>query len=293
MSFAIQADAGRPPNNRANKCLGQNIDTDRFRGYILSSSMYQRGLEMVANKGRYVVLGATGGIGSTLARRLSERGVELWLGGRDASRLDSLSRELGASAFVTEARDPESIEAGIARAADSMKGLDGVVNCFGTLALKPAHLTSWETWEETITVNLSSSFAAIRSAVRPMRSSGGGSIVLLSTAAARMGLANHEAIAAAKAGIQGLALSAAATYASWGVRVNVVAPGLVRTPLAARITGNEAALKASVSMHALGRIGEPSEVASCIDWLLRPEQSWVTGQVFGIDGGLSTLRTRA
>ena len=247
---------------------------------------------MHENKGRYVILGATGGIGSSLSRRLSARGGKLWLGGRDESRLESLRRELQATGFVAEARDPESIEGGIARAADAMDGLDGVVNCFGTLSLRPAHLTSWETWEETITVNLTSSFATVRAAVRPMRSSGGGSIILFSSAAARTGLANHEAIAAAKAGIQGLALSAAATYASWGIRVNVIAPGLVRTPLAARIVENEAALSASESLHALGRIGEPGEVASCVDWLLGPEQSWVTGQVFGIDGGLSSVRAR-
>jgi NAD(P)-dependent dehydrogenase (short-subunit alcohol dehydrogenase family) len=120
----------------------------------------------------------------------------------------------------------------------------------------------------------------------------GGSVVLVSSAAARLGLANHEAIAAAKAGVIGLTLSAAATYAARGLRVNAVAPGLVRTPLTARITGSEAALKASTALHALGRIGEPEDVASAIAWLLDPAQSWVTGQVLGVDGGLATLRSR-
>ena len=120
----------------------------------------------------------------------------------------------------------------------------------------------------------------------------GGSIVLVSSAAARVGLPNQEAIAAAKAGVIGLTLSAAATYASRGVRVNCVAPGLVRTPLTARITANESSLKASIAMHALGRVGEPADVAGAIDWLLGPESSWVTGQVLGVDGGLATVRTR-
>ena len=119
----------------------------------------------------------------------------------------------------------------------------------------------------------------------------GGSIVLVSSVAARVGLANHEAIAAAKAGIIGLALSAAASYAERGIRVNCVAPGLVRTPLTARLIANESSLKASVAMHPLGRIGEPSEVAAAMAWLLDPKQSWITGQVLGIDGGLATLRT--
>jgi NAD(P)-dependent dehydrogenase (short-subunit alcohol dehydrogenase family) len=116
--------------------------------------------------------------------------------------------------------------------------------------------------------------------------------VLCSTAAARAGFANHEAIAAAKAGVIGLTLSAAATYAPRNIRVNCVAPGLVDTPLAARITGSPAALQASTAMHALGRIGRPEDVASAMAWLLDPENSWVTGQVIGVDGGLGSLKPR-
>jgi 3-oxoacyl-[acyl-carrier protein] reductase len=74
--------------------------------------------------------------------------------------------------------------------------------------------------------------------------------------------------------------------------VNAVAPGLVRTPLTARLIGTETALKASAALHALGRIGEPDDVASAIDWLLDPAQTWVTGQVIGVDGGLATVRPR-
>ena len=123
-----------------------------------------------------------------------------------------------------------------------------------------------------------------------MRATGGGSIVFVSSAAARRGLANHEAIAAAKAGLIGLTLSAAATYARYSIRVNSVAPGLVRTPLTESITRNEAALRHSTSLHALRRIGEPAEVASAIRWLLDPAQSWVTGQVIGVDGGLASIQ---
>ena len=103
---------------------------------------------------------------------------------------------------------------------------------------------------------------------------------------------NHEAIAAAKAGVVGLAQSAAATYARYNIRVNCVAPGLTRTPLTATLTTNEASLKASTALHPLGRIGEPHEIASAIAWLLDPEQSWVTGQVIAVDGGLSSVQPR-
>jgi len=108
-----------------------------------------------------------------------------------------------------------------------------------------------------------------------------------------VGIANHEAVAAAKAGVLGLVLSSAASYAGRGIRVNAVAPGLVRTPLTAALTADERSVKGLAALHPLGRIGEPDEVASAIEWLLDPAQSWITGQVFGIDGGLATVRSRA
>ena len=116
--------------------------------------------------------------------------------------------------------------------------------------------------------------------------------MLCSSSAARIGLPNHEAIAAAKGGVLGLVLSAAATYASRGLRVNAVAPGLVRTPLTSRITGSPAASEASRALHALGRLGEPDDVAAVIAWLLSAEAAWVTGQCYGVDGGLGTVRAK-
>jgi len=110
----------------------------------------------------------------------------------------------------------------------------------------------------------------------------------------RRGLINHEAIAAAKAGVEGLALAAAASYARYKVRVNCVAPGLTRTGLTVALTENAAVAKASAALHPLGRIGEPAEVASAICWLLdRDRSSWATGQVIGVDGGLGNVQARA
>ena len=213
------------------------------------------------------------------------------MAGRDADKLRVLADELRVLPVVVDATCSEHIDQLFARVVEEYGRVDGVANCVGSLLLKPAHLTSDAEWGNTLTTNLTSAFVTVRAAARTMMKTGG-SIVLVSSAVARIGLANHEAIAAAKAGILGLALSVVASYASRGIRVNCVAPGLVRTPLTARLTANEAALKGSIAMHALGRIGEPSDVAAAIEWFLDPAQSWVTGQMLGIDGGLATLRVR-
>jgi len=240
-----------------------------------------------------VVLGAAGGIGSALTRRLASEGARLVLAGRTPGSIALLAGELGAHGTVVDATRFEQVDAIFAEALELYGRVDGVVNCVGSLLLKPAHLTSESEFLDTIAANLTSAFAAVRAGARAMTKTGGGAIALVSSVAARTGLANHEAIAAAKAGIIGLTLSAAATYARQRIRVNCVAPGLIRTPLTRKFTENETALKASVNMHPLGRIGEPADVASALAWLIHRDQSWVTGQVIGVDGGLGSLRSPA
>ncbi len=247
-----------------------------------------------------VVIGAAGGIGSALCRRLVARHrCRLLLGGRDRTKLEALAAELTASrpsdtpelmCLSLDARNSSEVEAAFTQAAARFGTLHGAVNLCGSILLKPAHLTTDAEFADTLAVNLQTAFHVLRAAAKTMPD--GGSVVLMSTVATKIGLANHEAIAAAKAGVNGLVIAAAATYAGRNLRVNAVAPGLVRTPLAAKITGNELALKASTALHPLGRIGEPDDVAAVIDWLLDPATTWVTGQVISIDGGLSTVRTK-
>ncbi|NDC75783.1 SDR family oxidoreductase, partial [bacterium] len=144
----------------------------------------------------------------------------------------------------------------------------------------------------TLDLNLNSAFYGLRAAVGPMQTQGAGAIVLLSSVAASTGLPGHEAIAAAKSGIEGLVRAAAASYASRNIRINAIAPGLIDTPLAASLLGNPAARAFSEKMHPLGRVGTPGNVASAIAYLLTPEADWVTGQVWGVDGGLGAVRPR-
>jgi NAD(P)-dependent dehydrogenase (short-subunit alcohol dehydrogenase family) len=236
----------------------------------------------------YVVFGAAGGIGSELVRQLRRGGSNVLACGRNAEKLAELT---DVETRVVDATSLDQAEQAVAFAVDRFGSLTGVVNCAGSILLKPAHLTTEAEWAATIATNLTTAYCTVRAAAKAMMSTGGG-IVLMSSAAARTGLANHEAIAAAKAGVIGLMLSAAASYAGRNIRVNAVAPGLVETPMTSRITSNEASLKASSAMHALGRIGRPEEVARAIAWLLDPGQSWVTGQILGIDGGLGSIRPR-
>jgi NAD(P)-dependent dehydrogenase (short-subunit alcohol dehydrogenase family) len=238
-----------------------------------------------------LVIGAAGGIGAAVARMIAAGGGSVYLAGRDAAKLAAIGGELGMPCGTVEASDPDAVDACADAAVAALGGLDGIVNCAGSLILKPAHLTTTAEWQATLAANLSSAFGCVRAAGRLLKAEGG-SVVLVSSAAARVGLANHEAIAAAKAGVIGLVLSAAATYAKAKIRFNAVAPGLVRTPLTKGLVASELAEKASIGMHPLGRLGEPEDVARAIHFLLDPAQGWITGQVLGVDGGLADLRSR-
>jgi NAD(P)-dependent dehydrogenase (short-subunit alcohol dehydrogenase family) len=236
-----------------------------------------------------LITGGAGGIGSSLARRLVGRGDRVAVFGRTVEPLESLAAELGAEnalAIVGDATRAEDLDGAVAAVVERFGRLDGLAHCVGSIVLKPLHLTTPEDFAATVTTNLTSAFLACRAALGPMRKQNGGSIVLVSTVAARQGLNNHETIAAAKAGLEGLIRSAAITYARQNIRFNAVAPALTDTPLAAPLLRTDAARAFSEAMHPLGRIGRPDEVAAAMAHLLGPDATWITGQVWGLDGGL-------
>ena len=239
------------------------------------------------------VMGATGTIGSELSERMIHEGQRVLLVARDLEKLSALADRLGPSSIPCHVADFTSSDM-LKRAIEEHLGdepLSGIVNCIGSLLLKPAHGTSDQEFRDTIETNLFTAFAAVRTAGTLMRKQGG-SVVLMASAAAEIGLNNHEAISASKAGIIGLARSAAATYASSNIRVNVVSPGLTCTEMTRRIWENAANNAASCDMHALGRLGQPAHIVSAIAWLLDPANDWITGDVMHIDGGLSHIQPR-
>lgn len=234
------------------------------------------------------IIGATGGIGAALARRIAPR-AQLILSARTDASLTALAGELGAHAVPMDATQPESIQQALATIMQTHGRIDAVVLAVGSILLKSAHRTSLDEWHATITQNLHAAFYVTRAVTEKMqRQAGGGAILLFSTAAAQIGFANHEAIAAAKAGVEGLARATAASYAPRNIRVNVIAPGLVDTPLAQPITTNAAALEASRQMHPLGRIGTADDVAQVAEAVLT--STWMTGQVVVVDGGLAGIK---
>ncbi|MFC7431910.1 MULTISPECIES: SDR family NAD(P)-dependent oxidoreductase [unclassified Agrococcus] len=224
---------------------------------------------------RMLVIAASSGIGGSTVAALRSAGHEV------------VGTSRGGDGDVTlDATDFDAVDAVVAEHGP----FDGVACFAGSLLLKPAHLTTREEYDATVAASLTTSFATVRAAGKHMRH--GGALVLVSSAAVMAGLANHDAIAAAKAGVIGLMRSSAATYASRGLRINVVAPGLVETSLTEQLTASDAARHASEAMHALGRLGRPEDVSAAVAFLLDPANDWITGQVLGVDGGLSAVRPR-
>jgi NAD(P)-dependent dehydrogenase (short-subunit alcohol dehydrogenase family) len=227
----------------------------------------------------YLIIAASSAIGQEIVRELLLQGDTVFTTARDKTKIQPDA--------LLDATDFDAVDEVFKQAGK----VDGVVNCSGSLLLKSAHMTSKSEYQSVMDASLTTSFAIIRAAGKYMKE--GGSVVLISSAAALTGLANHEAIAAAKAGVIGLVQSAAATYAPSGLRVNAIAPGLIDTPLTATLTSNPLMLKGSIAMHGLGRIGAPRDIANGVIFLLNPVNNWITGQVIAIDGGLSVVRPRA
>jgi NAD(P)-dependent dehydrogenase (short-subunit alcohol dehydrogenase family) len=237
-----------------------------------------------------LLTGASGGLGQALAAELQREGWTVALVGRSIERLYATH---GSESLCIEAdvSTPEGAREAVGQCQQRAGRPTALAHCAGTTLLSPLHRTRPELYQTCLSANLDSAFFMLGAFVEALREAREpGAAVLVSSVVARIGVANHEAIAAAKAGVEGLTRSAAATYASARIRVNAVAPGIMDTPAVARIIGNDASRAGAARQYPLPGIGDPADLARLMAWLLSDKAGWVTGQVWAMDGGFSSIR---
>jgi len=236
-----------------------------------------------------LVTGARGGIGRELTAKLRANGHRVAAVGRDAETLASVDADAHIAIDTTTA---DGAAAAIAACHQLLGGPPTLLaHCIGSTLIAPLHRTSADQYREVLRVNLDSAFHVLHAWTNAMRGSrDGGAAVLVSSVVARIGVANHEAIAAAKGGIEALARSAAATYAPLGLRINAVAPGMTDTPMTAGVLRIDAMREGAAKQYPLGGLQTAEQVADAMLWLLSDSAARITGQVIAIDGGFTTVR---
>jgi NAD(P)-dependent dehydrogenase (short-subunit alcohol dehydrogenase family) len=236
-----------------------------------------------------LVTGARGGIGRELVARLRSGGHRVAAVGRDSTALADVPADAHIAADTTTA---EGAAAAMAACRDQFGDAPSLLaHCVGSTLIAPLHRTSAEQMREVLRVNLDSALFVLRAWVEGLRATARpGAAVLVSSVVARIGVANHEAIAAAKGGVEALARSAAATYAPLGLRINAVAPGMTETPMTAGMLRVDAMREGAGRQYPLGGVQTAAQVAEVMAWLLSDAAARITGQVIAVDGGFTSVR---
>ena len=238
----------------------------------------------------FLIIGGSSDIALELISKLLDSGNQVTILARDESRVESL-KQLGVNVVIGDGLVEDDILQAIDIAKQQGEGsITGAAHLIGSILLKPPHALKLTDFEAVIQTNLTSAFLSLSLISKAMLRSGGGRLVFTSSVAGSLGLVNHEAIAAAKGGIEAMVRSAAATYAQRKIRVNAVAPGLTDTRLGATVLKSDAVREAAVSMIPMKRINEAEEVATAINWLLTGAPDNFTGQVLNLDGGMANVR---
>ena len=237
----------------------------------------------------FLVMGAHGGVGESLARLLAADGKRVVVAARDAREIDGLAADLNAKAIACDAMEPASIKNTVAQA-DEGDGLAGLAYCIGSIDLMPLRAASQSAFIDSFRLNAVGAALSVQAAQKALAKQQG-AVVLFSSVAASRGFANHAVIAAAKGAVEGLTVSLAAELAP-KVRVNAIAPSLTRTNLATPLLSSETMAKAIAALHPLSRLGEPEDLAALAAFLLGPQSGWITGQIIGVDGGRSALASK-
>ncbi|TCD26523.1 SDR family oxidoreductase [Pedobacter psychrodurus] len=229
-----------------------------------------------------LIIGGSSGIGFDLVKLLDREGVNVYTVSR--TRSDSW---------------PASVRYQATDVLDNMSPLSsflpdelhGLVYCVGSINLKPFSRISEKDLIEDFRLNVVGAALSVQIALKSLKNVHSASVVFISSVAARTGMGFHSSIAAAKAALEGLAISLAAELSAGGIRVNVVSPSLTNTPLSSKLLNTPDKMEASAKRHPLGKYGEPGDISAAIAFLLSEDSGWITGQVIAVDGGMSSLRT--
>lgn len=231
-----------------------------------------------------VVTGGSSGIGAVIVKRMVDEGATVIAADRSTDKTELGSGSL--SPLYVDVQDPAGVEAMVQTVMARHGRLDGLVNSAGIGSYTPFLETSLETFDRVVSVNLRGTFIVGQAAARAMKRSGGGAIVNIASASGITGNVGRSAYGASKWGVVGLSKVMAVDLAHLGIRVNVLAPGAVETPLVDKMLPEEEA-KQWIARTPLGRYARPEEMAGAAVFLCSEDSSYMTGHVLVVDGGFS------
>lgn len=227
-------------------------------------------------KKNILLIGGSYGIGAVIANNLIEDHQVII-----ASRTnENISEKMIHHSFDVLKDDIKSL--------DLPDRIDGLVYCPGSINLKPFKMMNSHTFKEDMEINFHSLVRVVQDLLPNLKNSEQASLVFFSTVAVKVGMPFHTSVAAAKGAIEGFAKALAAEYAP-SFRVNLIAPSLTDSPLTSKLLNSESKKEKMAERHPLKKVGTPEDIAAMARFLLTDESKWITGQVFGVDGGLSTL----
>ena len=232
---------------------------------------------------KYLILGATGSVGSNLAEQLKNSGYDPHLVASNENEVKTISDKLDCTYTVADVLEDGFIE----KIKTDINDIKGIAYCIGSIDLKPLRMISEQDLNKCMKLNLYSAVEAIKGYQESLKKNKG-SIVLFSTVAAQRGFTNHSIIASAKAAVEGLTVTLAAEFAP-NIRVNCIAPSLTKSKIAEPMLKNTTIAEGIAKAHPLKRLGEGKDSAALAKFLITDESSWVTGQIIAVDGGRSKL----
>ena len=232
---------------------------------------------------KYLIFGATGSVGSSLAEQLKNSGNDIHLVARNEGEVKAIAETLGCSYTVADVLEDGFIE----KVKSDINDIKGVAYCVGSIDLKPLRMVTEADMNKCMKLNLYSAIEVIKGFQESLKKNKG-SVVLFSTVAAQRGFTNHTIIASSKAAVEGLTVTLAAEFAP-NIRVNCIAPSLSKSKIAEPMLKNSTIAEGIAKAHPLKRLGEGKDSAALAKFLITEESSWITGQIIAVDGGRSKL----